>query len=116
MFFLFKTFSPMLAGKENIIQTDHQNVLWMENNQTPIVIRWRIYMQSFMHKVQLIAGKKMGLADYLSRMYSVKDITEEFIFNYFNCQKNRSMNYSLSDFKTLNWSQHWLCLTLWYIS
>jgi hypothetical protein len=45
--------------------------------QTPIVIRWRIYMQSFIHKVQLIPGKKMGLADYLSRMYSVKDIEEE---------------------------------------
>jgi hypothetical protein len=72
MFFLFKTFAPMLAGKEIIIQTDHQNLLWMENNQTPIVIRWRIYMQSFMHKVQLIPGKKMG-----SRMYSVKDIEEE---------------------------------------
>jgi hypothetical protein len=39
MFLLFKTFAPMLAGKEIIIQTDHQNLLWMENNQTPIVIR-----------------------------------------------------------------------------
>jgi hypothetical protein len=73
MFFLFKTFAPLLAGKEIIIQTDHQNLLWMQNNQTPIVQRWQIYMQGFMHKVQLIPGKKMGMADYLSRMYSVTD-------------------------------------------
>jgi hypothetical protein len=43
LFFLFKTFAPLLAGKEIIIQTDHQNLLWMQNNQTPIVQRWRTY-------------------------------------------------------------------------
>jgi hypothetical protein len=77
----------VLPGKKIIIQTDHLNVLWIENIQKPIVIRknfafvirllLRIYMQSFMHKVQLIPGKKMGLADYLSRMYSVKDDEDE---------------------------------------
>jgi hypothetical protein len=48
-----------LRGKDFIIQTDRANLAWIGANQTPIVARTRI------------PGTKMGLADYLSRMYQV---------------------------------------------
>jgi hypothetical protein len=65
-------FEYLLKGKDFIIQTHHANLAWIDAYQTPIVARWRIYMQGFNYQVQLIPGTKMGLADYLSRMYQVK--------------------------------------------
>jgi hypothetical protein len=70
-FYGFKAFECLLRGKEFIIQTDHDNLAWIGANQTPIVARWRIYMQGFNYQVQLIPGTKIGLANYLSQMYQV---------------------------------------------
>jgi hypothetical protein len=47
MFYGFKAFEYLLRGKDFIIQTDHANLAWIGANQTPIVARWRIYMQGF---------------------------------------------------------------------
>jgi hypothetical protein len=69
MYYGFKQFAYYLRGKEFIVQTDHSNLTYIGDNLTPIVVRWRIFMQSFTFMVQRILGSKMGLADYLSRMY-----------------------------------------------
>jgi hypothetical protein len=69
MYYGFKQFAYYLRGKEFIVQTDHSNLTYIGDNLTPIVVRWRIFMQSFTFMVQRIPGSKMGLADYLSRMY-----------------------------------------------
>jgi hypothetical protein len=56
-------------GKEFIIETDHNNLLWMETSKTPKIIRWRIYLQSFQFKIKHIAGKRNVVAYWLSRLY-----------------------------------------------
>ena len=40
-------FSYYLRGKPFILETDHRNLLWIEKSEVPIVIRWRVYLQSF---------------------------------------------------------------------
>jgi RNase H-like domain found in reverse transcriptase len=37
----------LLRPKEFVLETDHANLLYMENNTAPIITRWRIYLQSF---------------------------------------------------------------------
>ena len=69
MFFGFFTFAYYLSSKEFTVQVDHANLTYLGDNQTPIVVRWRIFMQSFEFKIQRIPGTRMGLADYMSRMY-----------------------------------------------
>ena len=77
MFFGFFTFAYYLRGKEFTVQVDHANLTYLGDNQTPIVVRWRIFMQSFIFKVQRIPGTRMGLADYMSRMYPEVDSDED---------------------------------------
>ena len=77
IFFGFFTFAYYLRGKEFTVQVDHANLTYLGDNQTPIVVRWRIFMQSFIFKVQRIPGTRMGLADYMSRMYPEVDSDED---------------------------------------
>lgn len=58
-----------LRGKSFIIKTDHKNLLWMESSEAPIVIRWRLYLQTFNFQLQYIQGKYNSIADFLSRMH-----------------------------------------------
>jgi hypothetical protein len=59
----------LLRGKKFIIENDHLNLLYMESNDTPIIARWRIYLQSFMFLLRHIPGKQNIVADWMSRMY-----------------------------------------------
>ena len=52
-----------------MIETDHNNLLWMEASKVPKIIRWRIYLQSFKFHIKHIAGTKNLVADWLSRLY-----------------------------------------------
>lgn len=61
-------FSYYLRGKPIILETDHRNLLWIEKSEVPIVIRWRVYMQSFTIWLKHISGPKNVVADWLSRM------------------------------------------------
>ena len=67
IFHAFHKLSYYLRGTDFVVETDHANLLWMENNQTPIVIRWRIFLQSFTFSLKHIPGKNNQFADYLSR-------------------------------------------------
>ena len=64
------TFSYYLRGKEFIVETDHRNLVWIEASQVPIVIRWRILLQSFNFRIRHIKGTDNTVADWLSRMYT----------------------------------------------
>jgi hypothetical protein len=61
--------SYYLRGKEFLLETDHKNLLWIENSQVPIVVRWRVLLQSYTFHVKHIPGKENKVADWLSRMY-----------------------------------------------
>ena len=71
LFYAVTQFSYYLRGKEFTLETDHRNLLWIESSQVPIVVRWRVLLQSYVFKVKHIPGKDNTVADWLSRMYPV---------------------------------------------
>jgi hypothetical protein len=71
IYFGVKTFAYYLICKPFILETDHNNLLWIEASAVPKVIRWRVYLQSFSFTLRHIAGKKNLVADWLSRAPTV---------------------------------------------
>jgi hypothetical protein len=61
--------SYYLLGKRFCVETDHSNILYLEQSQVPILIRMLIYLQSFDMLIRHIKGKTNIVADALSRMY-----------------------------------------------
>jgi len=56
-----------LSCKPFLLETDHNNLLFMEQSVVPKIIRWRVYLQSFNFLLRHIPGKKNIVADWLSR-------------------------------------------------
>ena len=73
VYFAVKSFAYYLHGKQFILETDHQNLLWMEKSKAYIVIRWRVYLQSFLMLLRNIKGKDNIVADWGSRMYALEN-------------------------------------------
>jgi hypothetical protein len=69
--------SYYLRCKAFVLETDHQNLLWMEASSVPKIIRWRIFLQSFSFLVRHIAGKANLVADWLSRAPHLPEVTSE---------------------------------------
>lgn len=63
-------FSYYLRCKPFILETDHNNLLWIASSAVPKIIRWRVYMQNFVFRLRHIPGKLNTVADYLSRMHT----------------------------------------------
>lgn len=78
LYFGVSKLSYYLRGKEFLLETDHRNLLWIESSHVPIVVRWRVLLQSFTFTIKHIPGKDNNVADWLSRMYPV---TTEVIIN-----------------------------------
>ena len=60
-------FAYYLQCKPFILETDHNNLIWIEASLVPKVIRWRVYLQSFNFLLRHIPGKQNNVADWLSR-------------------------------------------------
>ena len=73
--FTVKDFEFYLRGQFFILETDHANLQWIEQSQSPIIVRWRIYLQGFNFLLRHIKGKDNSLADYLSRMHKSDSAT-----------------------------------------
>ena len=67
VYFGVSHFAYYLQCKAFIIETDHNNLLWIEASLVPKVIRWRVYLQSFSFLLRHIPGKQNMVADWLSR-------------------------------------------------
>ena len=67
-FFGVDYFAYYLRGKPFILETDHRNLQWIEKSEVPMVVRWRVFMQSFCLYIRHIPGTKNLVADWLSRM------------------------------------------------
>ena len=67
-FGIFKN-AYLLRCKPFVLETDHNNLIWIEASSVPKVMRWRIFMQSFVFTLRHIPGKLNRIADYLSRMH-----------------------------------------------
>ena len=63
------SFSYLLVGKEFVIETDHNNLRWIEKSQVAKIIRWRIYIQGFNCKIRHIKGKLNTVSDWFSRNF-----------------------------------------------
>ena len=75
IFHAVDAFSWYLRGKQFLVETDHRNLQWIETSVAPIVVRWRVLMQSFDFQIRHIPGKDNCVADWLSRMYPVDPST-----------------------------------------
>ena len=60
-------FGYYLRGKPFLLETDHRNLLWIEKSEVPIVVRWRVFLQSFVMFVRHISGAKNTVAEMPSR-------------------------------------------------
>lgn len=57
-----------LLGRKFTVETDHKNLLWMQNCEAPKVVRWRLSLQQYDYDVRHIAGVTNIVADALSRL------------------------------------------------
>jgi hypothetical protein len=71
IYFAIMTFAYFLYGSVFTIETDHNNLRWMEQSKVPKIMRWCAYLQSFQFLVRHIPGKQNVVADYLSRFIYV---------------------------------------------
>ncbi len=77
IYFGVKSFSYYLMCKQFVLETDHNNLLWIEASAVPKVIRWRIYLQSFSFLLRHIPGKHNIVADWLSRAHASTTVEPE---------------------------------------
>lgn len=69
IYFAVHHFSYYLQTKLFILETDHNNLLWIESSLVPKIIRWRIFLQSYNFLLRHIPGKSNMVADWLSRVH-----------------------------------------------
>ena len=67
LFYAIQSCSYYLRCKEFILETDHNNLLWIEKSEVGKIVRWRVYMQSFVFKIRHILGRLNLIADFFSR-------------------------------------------------
>ena len=77
IFYSVKKFSFYLRGKKFTIETDHNNLVWMEASEVAKIIRWRIYLQDFDFLIRHIPGKNNVVADCLSRLLYLSGFVDE---------------------------------------
>jgi hypothetical protein len=78
-FFGVKKFAYYLHCKPFTLETDHNNLIWMEASAVPKIIRWRIYLQSFTFTLRHIPGRLMRIVDHCSRHFSDETVPPEVI-------------------------------------
>ena len=76
-------FAYYLRGKPFILVTDHRNIFWIEKSDVPIIVQWRLFMQSFVVPIRYIAGLKSKVEHWLSRLeehfVQQKDLSTSYI-------------------------------------
>jgi len=83
IYFCVMKLSYYLYCKSFTLQTDHRNLLWMEQSPVPKIMRWLIFLQAFCFVVEHIPGKHNLVADYFSRipyMAMLLALTKEDLF------------------------------------
>ncbi len=68
--FVFEQFGDLLQLHEIELQTDHLNSLWLNQSQSPKVIRWRLYLNRWVHSITHLPGKLNDCSDGMSRHVS----------------------------------------------
>jgi hypothetical protein len=76
LYFAVLSFVYYLRGKTFDAEVDHRNLQYMETSQSPIIIRWRAFLQSFNFRIRHIPGKLNTVADWMSRQYLITGVEE----------------------------------------
>ena len=105
IFYAVKTLAYYLIGKEFVIETDHNNLLWMEASEVPKIVRWRIFLQSYNFKLLHISGKLNVIADWFSRTFP-SDEKEQILSSI--AEEMMQENTSSEDYKSLATFHNWL--------
>jgi hypothetical protein len=74
MYFGILSAEYYLRAKPFTLETDHNNLVWMEASLVPKVIRWRVYMQGFRFLVKHIPGSSNAVADWQSRFHNLTSL------------------------------------------
>jgi hypothetical protein len=65
--FVFEQFGDLLQNHEIELQTDHLNSLWLNQSQSPKVIRWRLFLNRWVHSITHLPGRLNECSDGMSR-------------------------------------------------
>lgn len=71
VFYCVLALSHHLLGHSFIIETDHRNLLYLDQATAPKVIRWKLRLQEYNFEIRHIAGRDNLVADGLSRCLAV---------------------------------------------
>jgi hypothetical protein len=65
-------FAPYLYGKEIILQTDHQPLVYLQRTKftNDRIMKWALYLQDRLVRIEAIKGSENRGADFMSRMYA----------------------------------------------
>ena len=61
----------ILYGRPFVVETDHQNLVYIDKAVSAKVVRWRMALQEYEYTIHHIAGKCNVVADALSRCYCI---------------------------------------------
>jgi hypothetical protein len=95
VFWGVKSFEYYLRGKSFVLETDHRNLVWIEKSVVPMVIRWRIFLQSFDMFIRHISGTKNLVADWLSRLEFLTEAVDEEQETLAACQQYMEVAYEV---------------------
>jgi hypothetical protein len=69
-------FEYFLRPKQFVVDTNHNNLRWIEHSAVRKVIRWRMYLQGFHFSIRHLAGRQNVVADWASRFFAIVDASE----------------------------------------
>ena len=100
-YFGVKKFAYYLHCKHFTLETDHNNLIWMEASAVPKIVRWRVLLQSFSFTLRHIPGRLMRIVDHNSR-YHQDDVIADNINCLFLLTYNMSRDADLDDTESLS--------------
>lgn len=68
-------FSSWILGHKVIIETDHNNLRYLDSTSIPKLVRWRMKIQEYDFEIKHIKGKDNIEADTLSRLLNISSTT-----------------------------------------
>lgn len=77
IFYTLRKLEYLLRDVKFILQTDHKNLIYMNENGSPKVRRWKLLLQEYDFLIEHIAGKDNVIADAFSRLCLLTEDEDE---------------------------------------
>ena len=77
IYFALKKLNHLLRDIHFTLQTDHKNLIYINDTASPKVVRWKLAIQEYDFDIEHIAGKNNPVADGLSRFCQFPTREEE---------------------------------------